>query len=450
MITFIKHRIPWRKLVDAIELVRAIRPNIIVNAAGLTNVSECEKYPERSFKANVELAINVAKISSSCGAKLVHISTDHIFDGSSKYKKENELTRPLNRYAHDKLAAEKLVLQENSSALVCRTNFFGWGPVYRQSFSDLLLENLKKDHVIPMFDDVFFTPLTTSQLIDLSHSLILENKAGLINVCGNERVSKYDFATRLATAFGLDPNLIQPVQASRIKIGVKRLLDLSLSDQKICAELDIQGITVEDSINRLKSDKSACEEVRRLGRLIPYGKHFIDSDDVEVVSKTLRSGTLTQGPNISLFEESIAKYTGAKHAVAVSSATAGLHLAYLAAGLVPKKFILTSPITFVSTANASLFCGGSVEFADIDRDTINIGYENVKKALESNTDIQIVVPVLFGGSADGVPEICQLAKSYGKFVVEDAAHGLGGSYQCGAKKLGRADIRMLPYFHYIQ
>ena len=170
-----------------------------------------------------------------------------------------------------------------------------------------------------------------------------------------------------------------------------------------------------------------------MGRLIPYGKHFIDSDDVEVVSKTLRSGTLTQGPNVSLFEESIAKYTGAKHAVAVSSATAGLHLAYLAAGLVPKKFILTSPITFVSTANASLFCGGSVEFADIDRDTINIGYENVKKALESNTDIQIVVPVLFGGSADGVPETSQLAKSYGKFVVEDAAHGLGGSYQCGAK-----------------
>ena len=119
--------------------------------------------------------------------------------------------------------------------------------------------------------------------------------------------------------------------------------------------------------------------------------------------------------------------------MAVSSATAGLHLAYLALGLSEGKSVLTSPITFVATANAAHFCGGSARFADIDAKTKNISLNTVKMAIQQHQDIHIVVPVLFGGATDGIVEVMQLAKKRGKFVVEDAAHALGASYPCGSK-----------------
>ena len=151
------------------------------------------------------------------------------------------------------------------------------------------------------------------------------------------------------------------------------------------------------------------------------------------MANTLKSGALTQGPAGPQFEQRIAEYTGAKYAVAVSSATAGLHLAYLALGIKSGKSVLTTPNTFVSTANAAHFCGGHARFADIDPTTANIALETTKLALERHDDICVVAPVLFGGAADGIPEIAKLAKSKRKFVVEDAAHGLGGKYACGAK-----------------
>ena len=110
-----------------------------------------------------------------------------------------------------------------------------------------------------------------------------------------------------------------------------------------------------------------------------------------------------------------------------------MHLSYLALGLKPGHSILTSPITFVSTANAAHFCGASVRFtADIDAETINIGAEYTSQALNTYSDIKIVAPVLFGGSSSGIPEVAKIARLKGKAIVEDAAHGLGGSYSCGS------------------
>ena len=108
-------------------------------------------------------------------------------------------------------------------------------------------------------------------------------------------------------------------------------------------------------------------------------------------------------------------------------------LSYLALGLKPGSSILTSPITFVSTANAAYFCGGNVRFADIDPTTINMGFSSMKKAIQQYPEIDIVVPVLFSGATEGVPEISKFAKANNKFVVEDAAHALGSSYFCGSK-----------------
>lgn len=167
--------------------------------------------------------------------------------------------------------------------------------------------------------------------------------------------------------------------------------------------------------------------------MIPYGKHHIDEEDIQAVVDVLRSGVLTQGPAIEAFEQAVAEYVGAKYAVAVSSGTAGLHLAALAAGVSPGKSLITSPMTFVASANAALYAGGRPVFADIDPDTINMSPDSLKEALIKNPDVRAVVPVHFAGLPCDMPAIKSAADHAGAAVIEDAAHALGAQYPNGQR-----------------
>ena len=112
--------------------------------------------------------------------------------------------------------------------------------------------------------------------------------------------------------------------------------------------------------------------------IIPYGKHFIDEDDIKAVESVLRSKNLTQGDEIPLFENAIAKNVGSKYAVAFSSWTAGLHAACVVSGISSEDSVITSPITFVASSNSVLYCGAKPIFSDIDKDSINICLKNLK------------------------------------------------------------------------
>ena len=159
--------------------------------------------------------------------------------------------------------------------------------------------------------------------------------------------------------------------------------------------------------------------------MIPYGKHHIDEDDIQAVVDVLRSGLLTQGPAVESFERAITDYVGAKYAVAVSSGTAALHLAALAADVGPGTTLITTPITFVASANAGLYAGSRVAFADIDPETINMSPAALKVTLEANPDTKAIVPVHFAGLPCDMPAIKALADKAGAAVIEDAAHALG-------------------------
>jgi len=167
--------------------------------------------------------------------------------------------------------------------------------------------------------------------------------------------------------------------------------------------------------------------------MIPYGKHHLDEDDIQAVVDVLRSGALTQGPLVEVFEHIIADYVGARYAVAVSSGTAALHLAALVAGVKPGSSLITSPITFVASANAGLYAGGKVTFADVDSESINISPSALKAALKSNPSIKAVVPVHFAGLVCDMTAIKTLADEAEAVIIEDAAHALGASYSDGQR-----------------
>ena len=166
--------------------------------------------------------------------------------------------------------------------------------------------------------------------------------------------------------------------------------------------------------------------------MIPYGKHHIDQEDINAVIKVLKSDNLTQGPLIAAFEKEISNYVGAKYSVAVTSCTAGLHLASIASQMNEGKVLLTSPITFVSTANSSLFCGAETIFADIDSSTINISIDNIKKVILKNK-VHAIAPVHFGGLPCDIKKIKEVADQVGAIIYEDAAHAFGATYQDGSK-----------------
>ena len=167
-------------------------------------------------------------------------------------------------------------------------------------------------------------------------------------------------------------------------------------------------------------------------KVIPYGRQSISAADIQAVVDVLQSDWLTQGPAVERFEAAVADYCGARHAVAVNSATSALHIACLAAGLGPDDTLWTSPNTFVASANCGLYCGSGVDFVDIDPRTYNMSTDELERRLEaaarSGKLPKVVVPVHFAGQPCEMDKIAALSEEYGFAVIEDASHAIGGRY----------------------
>jgi UDP-4-amino-4,6-dideoxy-N-acetyl-beta-L-altrosamine transaminase len=166
--------------------------------------------------------------------------------------------------------------------------------------------------------------------------------------------------------------------------------------------------------------------------MIPYGRQEITKEDIKEVEKVLRSDFLTQGSVVPKFEQEVLKYCGAKHAVAVNSATSALHVACLALNLGPSDYLWTSPNTFVASANCGIYCGANIDFVDIDPKTYNMSTDalsaKLAEAEKLNKLPKIVIPVHFAGQPCEMEKICDLSKKYGFRIIEDASHAIGASY----------------------
>ena len=177
-------------------------------------------------------------------------------------------------------------------------------------------------------------------------------------------------------------------------------------------------------------------------KLLPYGHQWIDEADIAAVVEVLRSDWITQGPKVDEFEKKVAEYCGAKYAVAVSSGTAALHAACAVAGISNGDEAITTPITFVATANAVVYCGGKPVFADIREDTLNIDPAEIRKNLSSNT--KAILPVDFAGHPADLDEIRAIAEEKRLIVIEDACHALGAEYK-GHKIGSLADMTIFSF-----
>ena len=251
---------------DVYHQLKVLRPTYVIHTAGLTNVEKCEMHPTLAFQINVELSMVMARVTRDLGIPLIHISTDHLFDGSKGMMTEEDILNAVNVYGKTKGIAENAVLNINPNALIVRTNFYGWGTTYRQSFSDHIINSLRQNKVISLFEDVYYTPILTENLINIIHDLIDKKAFGIYNVVSDDRVSKYDFGVLIAEKFSLNKSLIRKSTIKSQSNLVIRPKDMSLSNKKVRDLIGRNLGTVEQHVEQLflQEKDGSLEEIRLL------------------------------------------------------------------------------------------------------------------------------------------------------------------------------------------
>lgn len=248
------------------NMIEGAEIDMVVHTAGFASVEGCESQPELAQHVNVDLAANVAKACARLGLPLAHISTDHLFSGKEALLVESSPVMPINTYARTKAEAELKVLEAYPQALVVRTNFYGWGPSYRHSFSDVIISPLRSGKELTLFTDVHYTPVLAEVAVNAVHDLLKTKVSGIVNVVGDERISKYEFGIKIAREFELDAGLIKPGSLDDRPALARRPHDMSLSNEKACKLLGRKLGNVAEHLARLHQQETNgfAREIQRL------------------------------------------------------------------------------------------------------------------------------------------------------------------------------------------
>jgi len=422
-------------------VVSKFQPDVVIHCASLTNIDYCETHRAAAHRINVEGTRNLVQSLRESTAKLIYISTDAVFDGLKGNYSETDSVSPPNYYGQTKYEGE-LEAQQREKSLIVRTNIFGWNIRNKYSLAEWILYELMAEREIPGFVDVSFSSIYNFDLAQLLEQAISMDLDGMYNIASGSSLTKYEFAIAIAERFGLNVNLVKPISVHQFPLIAKRAKNLSLDVEKIRRTLQCPIPSIQQSIDNFQRDflRGLHREIRTEihpspARLpfLPYGRQAIDDEDIQAVVQVLKSTNLTQGPCVSAFEESLCRTVDARYAIACNSGTSALHMACLSVGIKPGDEVITSPITFVASANCVLYCGAIAVFADIATDTYNVSPTEIEKRISERT--RAVIPVHYAGQScdmEAIQDIVRRAeKRFGRkiYIIEDACHALGSLYK---------------------
>ncbi len=228
-----------------------IRPEVVIHTAANANVDACESDPQGAQHLNADLPGELAEACAKRSIRLVHISTDAVFDGRlERAYTETDSPHPLGVYAQTKLEAERNVLSANPQAIVARVNFFGWSLSGARSLSEFFFNKLSAGEQCNGFTDVFFCPLFVGDLAETLSLMLAKNLSGLYHVVGSQAVSKYDFGQRIARQFGFDQNLVIPRSVEESGLKARRSHNLRLSIHKLSTDLGMEIPSLSTGIEK--------------------------------------------------------------------------------------------------------------------------------------------------------------------------------------------------------
>jgi dTDP-4-dehydrorhamnose reductase len=223
------------------RIIDMVKPDAVIHTAANADVDSCESDPEGARRLNAELPGELADACAKRGIRLIHISTDAVFDGAKggAYT-EADTPNPLGVYARTKLDSERNVFSANPNAIVARVNFFGWSLSGVRSLPEYFFNKLSAGQPCNGFTDVYFCPLFVGDLAETLVRMLDKSLSGLYHVVGSEVLSKYDFGQRVASQFGFDPDLVIPKSVEESGLKARRSHNLRLSIHKLSTDLGME------------------------------------------------------------------------------------------------------------------------------------------------------------------------------------------------------------------
>lgn len=249
-------------------LLDDIKPDYIIHAAALVDVDKCESHPDECYLINVRPVELLSNYCEKNNVKLVFLSTDAFFNlQNRKFANESETPVPISEYGNSKLQAEKIIQQTNSSAIIVRTNIYGWRPLSdRFSLAEWMLDAFINKKPITLVGDIYYTPIFTKTLSQAIHCLMEQNESGIFHIAGTENISKLEFGYKLAKVFGLSTQYVKPVSIDDLGLKAKRSKNMALCVDKfrnrcpgILNSVDKDLVTFRDlilsgNVNRLRQN----------------------------------------------------------------------------------------------------------------------------------------------------------------------------------------------------
>ncbi len=237
------------------RLFQSAKPEIVIHTASETNVDRCETERERAWRINAVGTRNIANACAKNKSKLIYISTDYVFDGEKMLYKEDEEPNPIDFYGLTKLEGERQVMRYYKNWAVLRTSVLYGRHPSKQDFATWVINRLRQHQEITVVDDHFNTPTLAENLAQLALEISMTDMQGIFHTSGCERISRYDFARKIADSFGLDSGLIEPIKMSTLKAWVaKRPRDSSLSTEKIQQQLKTKPLSINEGLSQLKEE----------------------------------------------------------------------------------------------------------------------------------------------------------------------------------------------------
>ena len=241
---------------EVMKILLLLKPDIVINSAGFTNVDQCESNPETSWLLNTTIPFVISKCCFETGSKFIQISTDHFQSTSLLPRTESEMVWAINQYGRSKLEAEKIVIETNPTSIIIRTNFVGWSPESKHSLINWIVKTKK----LIGFEDTIFSPVSIQVLSSTISELIKLNYTGIINISSHKPISKYDFAILVVTSFNLSGALITKGLSSQASQKAIRPQNLALDNGRLIEILGHGIPKLEDMMNSIVVDKFSQTE----------------------------------------------------------------------------------------------------------------------------------------------------------------------------------------------
>ena len=241
--------------IDSIKnVLEKVKPNIVINCAGLTDVDYLEGHPDVAEKVNVGGIKNISDVCSKAKMKLIGISTDYVFDGKKGDYTEDDKPNPINVHGNAKFNEEKTIKGSMKDYIIARVSvLYGYNsPNDKQTFVNWVIKKLETGEKIRVIDDQLNTPTLIDDIASALIHLIKAEKNGIYHITGSEKISRYDFALKVAETFKLNKDLIEPIKTSDLKWKAKRPMDSSLSINKLMKE-GVRMSGINEGLRRMKA-----------------------------------------------------------------------------------------------------------------------------------------------------------------------------------------------------